>query len=71
MDVSMRYQVVKGSQSAHCCFEWTVVDTEQPISSSPGEFVQVCECFEEVDARLIADALNLSPRPSSSAEAAE
>lgn len=71
MDVSMRYQVVKGSQSAHCCFEWTVVDTEQPLSFPPGEFAQVCECFEEDGARLIANALNLNPRPSSSAEAVE
>ncbi|GEM_PF-4731395 len=70
MDVSMRFSVVKGSQSAHCCFYWTVVDTEQPVIDSPGEFAQVCECFEEADARLLANLLNLSLRPSS-AEAAE
>lgn len=67
MDVSMRYQVVKGSQSAPY---WAVVDTERPLRSSPGEFELLCECFEEDDARLIANALNLSLRPSS-AEAAE
>jgi len=26
----MRYQVIRGSESGHCCFEATVVDTSKP-----------------------------------------
>lgn len=46
----MRYQVVVGSQSCHCCFEATGVDTSRPNT--------VCECFSMEDAQLICDALN-------------
>lgn len=46
----MRYVVVSGSESGHCCFEFTVVDTQEETT--------VCECFDEVSAVKIADALN-------------
>lgn len=58
----MRYRVIEGSQSSHCCFEWTVIDTYVG-------FEAVCECFDEADAKMIAEALNLNPRPSSSGAA--
>jgi|GEM_PF-5983942 len=51
----MRYQVVKGSESAHCCFEATVVDTEKEVHDRPD---WVCECFDPARAHAIADALN-------------
>ena len=58
----MKYAVVEGSQSAHCCFEWTVVDTSQPLGSSASyegdRFMPVCECWEKDDAILIAASLN-------------
>lgn len=58
----MRYIVVNGSQSAHCCFEFTVVDTMRPRmirgQHYMGEFESVCECFGREEADLIADALN-------------
>lgn len=57
MSNDQRYQVVEGSQSAHCCFEATVVDTTKPTGYN-GQFEQVCECFEVSDARTICDALN-------------
>lgn len=50
-----RYQVVKGSESAHCCFEATVIDTEKEMGSHPD---WVCECFEPSRAHAIADAMN-------------
>lgn len=50
----MRYVVKKGSVSAHCCFEATVLDT-QP---NPLEEKIVCECFDMEDAKLICKLLN-------------
>lgn len=61
-----RYQVREGSQSAHCCFDATVVDTARPIviggkpygRDGASQFEEVCECFSVEDAATIADALN-------------
>jgi hypothetical protein len=53
-----RYRVIAGSQSGHCCFDATVVDTTKPIPQSD-RFEEVCECFEVEQATLIANALNL------------
>lgn len=57
-----RYQVVNGSQSCHCCFEATVVDTAKPTNIGGehfnGRYQAVCECFDEADAKLVCDALN-------------
>lgn len=63
-----RYQVVEGSESAHCCFEATVIDAQTPImiNGKPHldrfgnqRFESVCECFSVDDANKIAGALNL------------
>lgn len=58
----MRYKVIPESQSWHCCFEYTVVDTTKPVmlggEQYKDEFEAVCECFEESDAELICAALN-------------
>ena len=63
----MRYIVKPYSQSGHCCFEYTVVDTTLPVifhgeqyigrDGNP-QFEPICECFDEQDAKLICDALN-------------
>lgn len=66
-----RYKVVEGSQSAHCCFEATVVDTTRPVFFESGkpmmryngdhqeqEFEIVCECLSVKDAELVCNALN-------------
>jgi hypothetical protein len=65
-----RYAVYKGSQSAHCCFEATVVDTTKPDiiggkhyrdSDERGgqyHYEAICECFEMADAERICAALN-------------
>ncbi len=64
-----RYAVYKGSKSAHCCFEATVVDTTKPkiiggehYRGSDGQlhYETVCECFCESDAEMVCRALNLS-----------
>lgn len=52
-----KYKVIKGSDSAHCCFEYTVVDTYR-LDEFNHKPITVCECFEENDANLIAIALN-------------
>lgn len=59
-----RYKVVQGSQSAHCCFEATVVDTTKPVMIGDehynNQFESVCECFEIEHANTICAALNRS-----------
>ena len=61
-----RYKVVDGSQSAHCCFDSTVVDTTKPVMIGgrqyKGQFEAVCECFEPADAETIAAVLNTARR---------
>lgn len=58
----MIYKVIKGSQSNHCCFSYTVVDTRKPVMIGgehyENEYEAVCETFEEDDAKLICNALN-------------
>ena len=62
-----RYAIYKGSQSAHCCFCATVVDTTKPdmingkhYQGIDGQFhyEAMCECFSEKDAKLVCEALN-------------
>lgn len=61
-----RYKVVKGSESAHCCFEATIVDTkrhvlirgEPYIRDSAPVFETIAECFSIEDAELVCAALN-------------
>jgi len=58
----MRYEARKGSQSAHCCFEATVVDTTKPDMIGGKQYEDhceiICECFSMEDAEKIAKALN-------------
>lgn len=58
-----RYKVVIGSQSCHCCFNFTIVDTTKPLEKYEGfddlpEFDSVCECFDMEQANLICRSLN-------------
>lgn len=63
--MTQRYKVIKGSQTAHCCFEATVVDTQAPpvLVRPDGSVLHhtVCECFDFEDAELICDHLNGVP----------
>jgi hypothetical protein len=52
----MRYKVEKGSVSGHCCFEYSVMDTES--TDKYAKFSAVCECYTEEDADRIARLLN-------------
>lgn len=62
----MRFKIIEGSLSAHCCFGSTVVDTLKPTMFGDESYVwngvpqyeSVCECFERADAELICAALN-------------
>lgn len=67
----MRYIVVEGSQSAHCCFQATVCDTHDPVifdgvhqTNKRGElqYYSFCECLDERAAKIICDALNNSKK---------
>lgn len=63
-----RYIIQEGSNSGHCCFSYTVVDTAKPCLRYGGtqylttkgdpEYDSVCECFDVEDAELICAALN-------------
>lgn len=57
-----RYRVVNGSQSGHCCFDATVVDTSNPViiggEHFDNQYESVCECFNISDAEKICTALN-------------
>jgi hypothetical protein len=53
----MRYIIVDESMSAHCCFQWSIVDTT--AGKDDEEWTKhICEGFREEDAQLICDALN-------------
>jgi hypothetical protein len=65
-----RFKVINGSQSAHCCFDFTVVDTTDAVIVAGKQWLDrdgepqwraVCECFEEEDAVRITRALNAFP----------
>lgn len=52
----MRYKVINKSVSVHCCFEFTVVDTE--LKNDFDEPSSICETFYGEDANKICNALN-------------
>lgn len=63
----MKYKIVEGSQSCHCCFKYTIVDTTKPDIIGDTQWVnddgslswtQICECFHKEDAETICNALN-------------
>lgn len=62
----MRYEIREGSQSYHCCFEWTVVDTDKPVmiggkqyvGSTGLQFEAICECWDKAEAEFICAAIN-------------
>lgn len=58
-----RYIIIEESQSAHCCFDYTVVDTHAGATKNDkGKHVYwnrtMCECFELEEAEEICKALN-------------
>lgn len=62
----MRYKIIEGSTSHHCCFEYSIVDTTKPLmigekhweSDGVKEYETICECFFLNDAETICNALN-------------
>lgn len=52
----MRYRVSTGSESGHCCYEASVIDTEAEITDTCTHVV--CECFDITKAKKIAKLLN-------------
>jgi len=57
---TQRYQILDDSASGHCCFGFTVIDTQKVRDVIPGKtyFETICECFERKYAELICAALN-------------
>ena len=68
---SPRYKVIPESQSGHCCFDFTVVDTRRPViiggEQFEGQFEAVCECFDENAANLVCNSLNAASKNETSA----
>lgn len=62
----MRYKIVDESQSVHCCFRKTVVDTTRPVmihgAHHDGKYEPMCECIDEEAAPVICDAINAVDR---------
>jgi hypothetical protein len=58
---SDRYIIVKESTSAHCCFEYTIIDTKYG-KEDYGDYWKrkMCETFQEKEAVQICIALNNS-----------
>lgn len=52
----MRYKILKESASGHCCFDFTVIDTD--VVNKSGCYDWLCECFEEEGAIRICESLN-------------
>jgi hypothetical protein len=61
-----RYKIVDESQSVHCCFSKTVVDTTRPVmihgEHHDDKYEAMCECIDEDAAPVICDALNAADR---------
>lgn len=68
-----RFRIINGSDSGHCCFKYSIVDTSKSqwegyheevrlnsrdIKEYGFVYVSVCECFELKDAELVCKALN-------------
>lgn len=51
---NLRYGIVTGSESGHCCFHYTILDNHRPSEY----WMNVCECFEYEDVKKVCDALN-------------
>ncbi len=56
----MRYEVIRDSTTGHCCFEATVVDTENVtyLDRVTPRYAAVCECMDVSDAERICTLLN-------------
>lgn len=56
----MKYEVVKGSASGHCCFDWSVVVSDSLVKTEDYEYFGdiLCECTNEESARNICDKMN-------------
>lgn len=53
-----RYIIVKGSVSGHCCFDYSIVDSEQKEQDWGVDNKVICETFYKEDADLICNSLN-------------
>lgn len=66
-----RYIIHHHSQSGHCCFEYTVLDSTKPEMISDEhyrntdgflQYEAVCETFDLETATLVRDALNAADK---------
>lgn len=55
--MSDRYVVIEGSESGHCCFQYSVMDARH-LDREP-----ICETYTLETATQIAEALNQGEKP--------
>ena len=49
----MRYKIIEGSESAHCCFSHTVVNTHIQAFPNLPYFETVAECFSKEESYML------------------
>jgi hypothetical protein len=55
-----RYIIIEESFSAHCCFEYSVIDTSVNVDAYESWKRCMCETFDKKSAEIICEALNKS-----------
>ena len=57
-DKNLRYIIIDKSYSGHCCFGFTVIDTDGGKDSINYWSRSMCETFDKEEAIIICNALN-------------
>ena len=53
-----RFIILNDSNSGHCCFEYSILDTEKIDEAWPEKYESICETFDIHSAKTICNALN-------------
>jgi hypothetical protein len=57
-EANLRFIIIKGSLSHHCCFDYTIVDTKEGKVEGDYWKKSMCETFNREEAEIICNALN-------------
>lgn len=56
--VDDRFVILEDSDSGHCCFEYSILDTEKINEVWSEKYESICETFDIESAESICEALN-------------
>lgn len=59
-EVCDRFIILEDSDSGHCCFEHSILDTTKMNDVWPEKYESICETFDIESAESICEALNWS-----------